>query len=259
MSKVYKEFQHLRVVRRSEIAAKFNGNTEKTNNALRWLLKSGKAQRIKTGLYYFKKPDEWYQKEVAVSPWLIANRAVNGSIIAYHSALSIQGWAYSVSRWVQVAIDRKGKKLPVKFEYQNAEYHYYQDNVSYGVEEVPIGDVMVKTITKERILLDAMARPDRFFGIVEFLQSVESLQWINPDKLFEYLPHYPTTAVKMRLGWLLERFQKEWYINDEILEKLQEYRPHDPAFLVANKRKDNKRVKKWNLMVPKTLDYIDEF
>lgn len=259
MSKIYKKFQHLRVVRRSEILNWFHGDINQTNNALQWLLKSGKAQRIKTGLYYFKKPDEWFQKETAVSPWLVAGGAVDGSVIAYHSAMAIQGWSYSASRWIQVAIDKSGKKLPLQFEYQHAEYRYYQDDTSYGVEEVLIDDIEIKTFTKERLLLDAMARPDRFFGMVEFLQSVESFRWIDPDKLFEYLVRYPTAAVKMRLGWLLERFQKQWYVSDEILEKLLEYRPHDSAFLVANKRRNNKRVKKWNLMVPKTLDYVDEF
>lgn len=259
MSRIYEKFQHLRVVRRSEITAWFNHDAEQTNNALKWLLKSEKAQRIKTGLYYFKKPDEWYQKEVAVSPWLIAGRAVEDSVVSYHSALSIHGWAYSVSSWVQVVVDRSRKRLPKQFEYQNAEYHYYKDDTSYGVEEVSIQDVPINIFVKERLLLDAMARPDRFFGIAEFLQSVESFRWIDPDKLFEFLPHYPTVAVKMRLGWLLERFQKQWYISDEILDKLQEYRPDDSAFLVANKRQSNKRVKRWNLMVPKTLDYLDEF
>jgi len=258
MATLYEQFHHLRVVRRSEILTWLNGQVEKTNNAIKWLLKSGKAQRIKTGLYYFRRPDEWYQKDVLVSPWIIASCAAAGSVVAYHSALHIRGDAYSATKWIQIAINRGRKKPPPRFEYQNAEYRYYKDNTSFGVEEIIIQDLRVKTFTRERILLDGLAKPDRFFGLTEFLQSIDGYKWINPDKLFEYLPNYPALAVRMRLGWLLERFQKKWYIKDETLEQLQKDRPDDMVFLVGNKRRGNKRIRKWNLLVPKTLDYLDE-
>ena len=59
MSEVYQKFLPQRVIRRTQVLDYLEGDVEKTNSALRWLVKSGKAQRIKAGLFYLKQPHEW--------------------------------------------------------------------------------------------------------------------------------------------------------------------------------------------------------
>ena len=255
MSKVYKHFHNLWVVRRSEILAYYNGDIEHANNSIRWMVKSGKAQTIKRGLYYLKQPNDWYKKEVLVSPWLIASRTYENSVIAYHSALRLYGDAYSETSQIQVAVNLK--KVPASFKYQDATYLFYRDDISFGLDELSVKEVPVKTFTKERILLEGLKKVERFFGIEEFLKSIEGFKWIDLDRIDEMLPHY-SSSINMRLGWLLEKFKEKWFIDDRFLNKLNKKRPEHLVFLVPNIRRGNILNRKWNLLIPKTLAYLDE-
>jgi len=258
MSKIYKKFQHLHIVHRAEILNYFARDVEKTNNAIRWLLKSGKAQTIKTGLYYFKRPQEWFENEVTVSPWLIAGRAILEGAIAYHSALRLRGEAYSETSQFQVAVGFEFSRAPKSFAYQGASYRFYRADLSFGVEEVAVLDGTVRAFSKERILLEGLMAPDKFLGMAEFLKSIEGFKWIDLDGLLAMLPHYPLSTISMRLGWLLEKFRAQWFVSDDILKKLGKNKPSDLTFLLARKRKGNRQVKNWNLLVPQNLAFVDE-
>lgn len=258
MSTTYEKFQHLRIVSRAEIMNHFSGDVEKANNAIRWLIKSGKAQPIKTGLYYLKRPDEWFEKEVTVSPWLVASKAMPNGVVAYHSALRLRGEAYSETSQFQVAVGLEFPRAPKSFAYQGASYHFSRADISFGIEEVPVLDFIVRAFSKERLLLEGLMAPDKFFGMAEFLKSIEGFKWIDLDSLLAMLPHYPLATISMRLGWLLEKFRDKWYVGDVILEKLRQNKPQDLAFLEARKRKGNVLERKWNLMVPATLAFLDE-
>ncbi len=258
MSTIYEKFQPQRIVCRAEILNHFAGDVEKTNNAIRWLITSGKAQPIKAGLYYLKRPNEWFEKEATVSPWLVASKAVPNGVIAYHSALRLRGEAYSETSQFQVAVGLEFPRAPKSFAYQGARYHFFRADLSFGIEEIPVLDFIVRAFSKERLLLEGLMVPDRFFGIAEFLKSIEDFKWVDLEGLLSMLPHYPLATASMRLGWLLEKFRDKWYVGDEILEKLRQNKPQDLAFLEARKRKGNVLERKWNLMVPAALAFLDE-
>jgi len=200
MSEIYKRFQHLHVVHRAEILRYFSGDVEKTNNAIRWLVKSGKAQAIKTGVYYFKRPQEWFENEVTVSPWLIAGRAIPEGVVVYHSALRLRGDAYSETSQFQVAGGLEFPRAPKSFAYQGANYRFYRADLSFGVEEVAVLDVTVRAFSKERILLEGLMAPDKFLGISEFLKSIEGFKGIDLDGLLAMLLHYPLPTLSTIYG-----------------------------------------------------------
>lgn len=255
--KLYRTFQHQRIVHRKDIINFYNGDVKKSDLNIHRLLKSGRAIRIKANVYYFKTPQEFYDGNVLVEPLLVTGRVHPEGAIVNHAALRVTGNAYSVSTHYQVGIPKK-EKTPRPFEFQNASYRYYRTDLSFGLEEAIIQDVTVRYFSPERILLEGLMHQDRFFGIAELLQSVEGFSYANSDDLLSMLPNYPVKTAAMRLGWLLERFQKRWYIPEDMLNKLEQYRTVNRLFLVPNKRKYNKLVRRWNLMVPKTLDYLDE-
>lgn len=253
MSDVYNEFLSQKVIRRSQVIEFFSGNTEKSNAALKWLLKSGKAQRIKTGLFYFKPVNEWQTAEVIVVPWHIAANAVQGSVIGFHSALNLLGYAYSEIKDIQVVVSNELARVPKSFEYQKVRYQYTRSDVSFGVTQQVVDDVKIKTFDKERVVLEGLMDPDKFYGIAEYLQSIDDVTWLDLDHLFSLKEKYPTTSVNMRLGWLLEKYQQKWHVDDLYLKKLRKQRPEDRVFLVNKHRKGNVLDKTWNLMVPRKL------
>lgn len=95
--------------------------------------------------------------------------------------------------------------------------------------------------------------PDRFLGMSEFLKSIEGFSWINLESLFEMVKHYPIKSISMRLGWLLENNKQQWHVAESALKKLEKNRTESRILLVKNKPKGNYLVKRWSLMVPRTL------
>ncbi len=257
--KLYRTLQHKRIVHRNEVIQFYKGNVPIANLNIQRLLKSKRAIRIKTGVYYFRKPDEFYDDLTLIDPLLVAGKVQVNAVVVYHSALQIKGVAHSLGDVYQIGVSKSLKHKPSSFDFQNAHYQFYRVDVSFGIEKKIIDDIKVNTFSKERIILEGLMHPDHFWGIPEFLKSIEGFKWLNFDKLMEILQYYPIKTVSMRLGWLLERFQKFWYIPDKILTTLEKNRTITRLFLIPSKRKGNKLVSRWNLMVPKQLDYLDEY
>jgi len=74
----------------------------------------------------------------------------------------------------------------------------------------------------------------------------------------DILNYYPLISISMRLSWLLENYQKQWRVNESILKKLEKRRPESRILLVKKKPRGNYLVKKWSLMVPKTVNELSE-
>jgi predicted transcriptional regulator of viral defense system len=258
MAEVYHKFVAQRIVRRKQVLDYLAGDVEKTNAALRWLIKSGKAQRIKTGLFYFKQPNEWYENEITVSPWLIASNAKKGSVIGYHSALKLLGYAYSEVNELQIVVGLYYNRAPNSFSYHKIKYKYFRSDLSFGITEHITSDRKIKILDKERLVLEGLIQPDKFYGISEFLKSIENIKWLDLDHLLEMKAKYPLPTVSMRLGWLLQKYREEWYVEDSHLNQLKANRPEDRVFLVNRIRKGNVLDKMWNLMVPNNLLHLDE-
>lgn len=256
--KLYRALQYQRVVYREDVIAFYNGDISKSDLNIHRLLKSGRAMRIKANVYYFKTPQEFYNTHVLVDPLLIAGKLHPEGAIVYHTALRVTGDAYSISQHYQVGIPLSEKQSPRSFKFQNSLYRFHRTDLTFGLEKAVIQDVLVKYFSKERILLEGLMNQDKFFGITEFIQSIEGFRFVNLDALMEMLLKYPVKTAAMRLGWLLERFQEKWYVLETLLKDLEKYRTINRLFLVPNKRKYNKLVKRWNLMIPKTLDHLEE-
>ncbi|NQT64532.1 MAG: hypothetical protein HQ556_16340 [Candidatus Marinimicrobia bacterium] len=254
MIEVYEEFKRYKVVRRKEIIRFFSGNVEKTNGSIKWLVASGKAQRIKPGLLYLRQPNEWGKREISISPWLVASRSENDAVIAFHSAMAIRGEAYSESSQIQIAVSLKNKKVPRSFNYQGKTYKYFRENLDFGVTKKVVDDVKVQVLDSERTVLEGLKHSDRYMGIDEFLRSLEGVSWLDLSKLMQYVDSYYTSiSMEMRLGWLLEQKQDQWFVRPEKLNRMQKKRPLDPVYLISSKRSGNYRDSRWNLMIPKTL------
>jgi predicted transcriptional regulator of viral defense system len=255
---IYKEFHNRRVVHRREIVAFLNGEVTRANTAIQWLIKSGKALSIKTGLYYLKPPQEWYTDEIEVNPLILASRLHPNGMVGYHSALKCYGAAYSESRVFQVALDKSLARVLKPFEFQNARYEFYRTDISFGMASSVIDDVRVRHFSRERLLLEGLMYPDRFLGMPEFLQSIENFSWVDWEALMSMRAHYPLTTISMRLGWLLEKNQQRWHVSDAILRKLGRRRPKSKIHLIKRKTRDNFLHPRWNLMVPRTIENLSE-
>ncbi|NQV36405.1 MAG: hypothetical protein HQ509_00170, partial [Candidatus Marinimicrobia bacterium] len=190
----------------------------------------------------------------SISPWLVAAHSVNDAAIAYHSAMAVRGEAYSESSQLQIAVGLTNKKTPQRFTYQSKTYIYYRENLDFGVMKKVIDDVKIRVLDPERTVLEGLKHSDRYLGMDEFLRGLEGMSWLDLDKLMQYLDsYYVSHSMRMRLGWLLELKQNEWYVKPDQLKRLQRNKPLDPVYLISSKRSGNYRNSRWNLMIPNNL------
>ncbi|MFZ1946208.1 MAG: hypothetical protein WAW06_01520 [bacterium] len=254
---IYRRFRPGRFVRRSDIGALLR-DPRRTATAVAWLLESGRALTVQRGLYYLKSPDEWHRDSVEVNPLLVAANAHPKGVIGYHAALKCYGSAYSESSQYQVAVDKSVRRVLKGFDFQRAGYKFYRADLSFGLASSVIDDVRVSHFSRERILLEGLMFPDRFLGIGEFLQSIESFTWVDLDALRGMVRYYPLVTICMRLGWLLEQNAERWHVGARILNDLEQHRPESRILLVKSMSRGNRLVRRWSLMVPKTVDALTE-
>ena len=255
--KIFLEFGYKRIVRWKEIVSLL-GDEVKATTVMQWLLKSKKAITIKKGIYFLKRPNEWLLEEIEVNPLLVAGNLHPNGIIGYHSALKCYGVAHSESNVFQVALPKSMKRVKKPFNFQQARYEFYRTDLSFGITSSVIDDVRLKHFSRERILLEGLKVPARFLGIHEFLMSLEGFLWIDFSELMSILNNYPATTISMRLGWLLENNRKRWNVSDSVLKTLERNRTESRIYLLKKQTKGNILAKRWNLLVPKTLEDLSE-
>ena len=255
--KIFLEFGYKRIVRWKEIVSLL-GDEVKATTVMQWLLKSKKAITIKKGIYFLKRPNEWLLEEIEVNPLLVAGNPHPNGIIGYHSALKCYGVAHSESNVFQVALPKSMKRVKKPFNFQQARYEFYRTDLSFGITSSVIDDVRLKHFSRERILLEGLKVPARFLGIHEFLMSLEGFLWIDFSELMSILNNYPATTISMRLGWLLENNRKRWNVSDSVLKTLERNRTESRIYLLKKQTKGNILAKRWNLLVPKTLEDLSE-
>ncbi|MBC8553752.1 MAG: hypothetical protein H8D23_29415 [Candidatus Brocadiales bacterium] len=257
--KLYSVFQKKRVVYREEIINYYKGNRQLADLNIHRLLKSGNALRIKSGVYYFKEPNELYNEHLTIDPLLIAGKVHPKGVLAFNTALRVTGDAYSSSHEYQIGLPDSEITIPKKFKLLNVTYLFTKMDLSFGLDGCIYKEVNIRYFSKERILLEGLMRQEKFFGITEFLNSVDGFSHINPENLLIMLLKYPVKTASMRLGWLLERNQNKWYVPEVILQKLERYRGISRLFLVPGQRNGNILVSRWNLMVPRALLHLEEY
>jgi hypothetical protein len=102
-------------------------------------------------------------------------------------------------------------------------------------------------------LLESSPFPPKFSRTI-----YEGFSWIDFDELMKIIQYYPPTSISMRLGWLLENFKKRWKVTESIFKELEKNRTESRIYLLKSPTRGNFLVKRWNLMVPKTVSNMRE-
>jgi predicted transcriptional regulator of viral defense system len=91
---------------------------ESKHSLLAYNRRSGRLINIRRGLYAVV-PDGMASQSFMVNPYLVAAKATSDAVIAYHSALSFHGYAYSQFNIVTYLTAQKETK---RFDFQGTEY-----------------------------------------------------------------------------------------------------------------------------------------
>lgn len=228
---------------------------ERTREAiLSYHLKARHLVRIRRGLYAVVPPGA-EPTTAPVDPWLVAAKLAEDSVLAYHTALELQGKArsvfetfyFQVGKPVRTTTFREQRFIGVLFPKSLREL----GQEFFATKVMERAGIEFRVTTLERTLVDLHARPDLGGGWEEIWRSLESVEYFDLDLIAEYVELLGNRTTAAKVGWFLERHAQALMVEERHLERLRKLRPKQPHYMERNR--PGTLVGNWNLVVSKAL------
>lgn len=241
----------------AEFAAFFPDRQKRAKHSLlNYHVHTGTIIRIRRGLFA-TVPMHGDRENFKVNPLLVAAKAAEDSIIAYHSALSYHGLAHSVRHVITFQTRHKDTTA---FAFQGNDYRpvnakqilQRQNNENIFVASVELQGLTIQVTIPERTMVDCLDRIDLTGGIEEVWRSLEGLSYINAGKVIDYVELLDNAVLAAKVGYFLETNKDRLMISEETLEKLQKMRPQFPCYMLHSKP-EGQLIHRWNIIVPETI------
>src|SRR5450759_5817179 len=89
------------------------------------------------------------------------------------------------------------------------------------VTDVRAGDALVAATTRERTLVDCLARLDLAGGLEELLRSVGSFTTMTSQHVARYSESFGSPTLVARAGWLLDLMSADWLCDPAPLHEMR--------------------------------------
>lgn len=187
-----------------------------------------------------------------VDPYLVAAKSSKDSILAYHSACELHGFAYTTFEEMTYFSCSYGKS----FIFQNLEFKCLrppakiqkQGQYYYLVDEIIRDNVAIKTTSIERTIVDILDKPDLSGGWEEVWRSLELVPAFDPIKVINYALLLDNITTIAKVGYFLDTLPNDYKVDDDLLARLINKKPKSAHYI--DKSKNSKLISKWNLMLP---------
>jgi predicted transcriptional regulator of viral defense system len=233
-----------------------SSNTKSIWQLLNYHENAGNILRIRRG-FYASVPRGSDQSMLSVNPYLVAGRINNDSVLSYHTALDIHGFAHSIFYtfyfFTQKSIrpftfqdsDFKAVKTPKSLIIKQAE--------NFAVTSVNRDGLDIRVTTLERTLVDMLDRPDYAGGWEEIWSSFIAVPLLNLEQVIQYALLLGNATTIAKLGFFLEIHREQFKVDEKHLKQLEEHKPLQNHYLERSKRATGKLTKRWNLIVPEEI------
>ncbi len=214
-------------------------------------IRTGRIIRVKRGLYV-SVPYGSDSDKFQIDPFLLAGKMTDDAVLAYHTAFQFYGKAHSsqerflflTTKAVRPANFRgyefRGLGFPKSLVRLNQEF--------FAVETAERLGLSLRVTSLERTLVDVLDRPLLGGGWEEIWRSLESVEYLDLDKVVDYSAILGNSSTIAKLGYFLEMRRDILFVGDTHLEHLRRNIPKQPTYMEKNTV--GRLVKKWNLMVP---------
>lgn len=230
---------------------------KRTQSALlQYYKREGRLIKIKDDLYAYVA-DEYDSKTFQVDPFLLISKLTDDAVIGYHSALYFWGRLHSErNNFVYLTQKRLSKS---SFSFQGLTYKAISfpgkllanDHELFGVTTVEREHMKIRVTSVERSFVDILDRPNLMdCDWEEIYRSLESIAYLDIDKVLEYTLLLENQRTAARVGFFLENFKEQLQIGSNPLKKLSHCIPKNPFYLDKNSKEPQKLISQWNLIAP---------
>lgn len=188
-------------------------------------------------------------------PLLIAGRVNESALIAYHSALSFHGIAYSLSNTVFFS-----SETPVKlFDFQQVAYQRVlppkalpPEKIFYETKTYDRLGLAIRVTNIERTLVDCLDKPQFSGGFEEIWRATSMIDFIDAERMANYAILLNNATTIAKLGFFLEQHQEHFKIEENILSLLEKKTPKGVHYF-THAASENHYLRRWKLMVPTSI------
>lgn len=243
--KYYEDFLKLEAFN-LEDAQKVVGSAENAKVLLNKYIKKGLVKRVRRDLYCAVHLEN---REATADRYLIGSKINESAYLTYHSAFELHGLSHQVGFVVYVASDSKISD----FVYEGVSYKYVGRGRRTGVTNYRLNS-KIKLTDLERTVVDSMDRPDYCGGLHELDEILKICPVFDETKLLTYLEMYDKKVLYKKAGYFFERYQEPLGIKDHLLSVMEKRTGNMKKYLSEEAlHGDGVLVKRWGLIVPKTL------
>ncbi len=185
-------------------------NRQVVRNMLSRLVKKGRVERIKKGVYILIpfRQKLWSQHEFAAVPFF-----AKAYYVSFWSAMRFWNLTEQLPRKVFTAV-----KTPIKSRvFQNLEFQFIALSPRYffGFTEIEIESTKVNIATKEKAILDCLMHPEYCGGIGEVAKAIK-FYWKEIDwkEMKKHLAKIKNSAVERRLFYCLDFLKLKNILKD---------------------------------------------
>lgn len=219
--------------------------------------KTGHVLRIRRGLYAVIPILQRQQKKIQVNPYLIAGRITQDSILGYHTALDLQGFAYSVFNHFYYLTNKQIRQL----EFQGNTFCalsfpkqlLMKNQEKFATTTINREGLDIQVTSLERTLVDCLCHPVYSGGWEEIWSSFSMASVLNLDIVVEYALLLNNATTIAKVGFFLEQHREQFKVTEGYLKALAARIPSNRHYLERNERTTGKLIKRWNLIVPETV------
>lgn len=231
-------------------AQKVVGSIENAKVILNSYVKKGLVRRARRNLYCAVNLEN---RAASADRYLVASKINDNAYLTCHSAFEVHGLSHQVSSIVYVA---SGRKIS-DFEFEGVLYKYVGKGIKEGIINYRLNN-KIRLTDLERTVVDSLDRLDYCGGVHELDEILKICRVLDEAKLAKYLEIYDKQILYKKAGYFLERYQQSLGITDDFLSQIEKRTGNTKSYLDEEAKDGNGMlIKRWGLIVPKTLEVED--
>lgn len=233
-----------------------------TMAAKKQLLRAADRGQVKSvgRALYAVVPGDQSPRQHRTDPFLLVDARVTDAVFCGHSALELNGLAYSV--WNVVTAYTFGNRQSfqregVKFRLLTPPRELTVRRSDLGLKKVDRNGTSLRVLSPERTLVEGFRSPKDFGGLTEFLASAIHLEQVKEPLLLEVLEAFNEKKLYSCIGWFLESRKLDLSLSDSFFATCRLRESMKPVYMSRTMGAVS-RARGWNLLVPDQLEQQED-
>ena len=244
------------VFTRAEFAAAFGHPASAANvtSLLRHHLRAGNIKRVSREVFAAVPAHLAADRMVVIDRFAAASKLRTDGVLGFHSALELQGIAYSEFNEVQLLSAGRTELVELSFGacrfITPPKALVRAGKAGCLTTTMDRQGVAVRVTAIERTIVDVLHRPELAGGVEEVLKSLDLVRYLDPAKVADYVELLDNRSIASVSGWWLEKRRDALGVTEEVLVRLRARLPRSKHYALGAQSGHAVLVEPWRVLLP---------